>query len=146
MGYWPSAQRIAALTIEELKIKAKLGYRAANLIAIAKALTQGFPTMDELWEMDPQEAKKKLLTLRGIGDYSAELVMPRMGFPLDVWSAKIFHILFYGKNPENPRGAIPALRKVAEERWGEWKGYAFVYILNDLTKLSERIGFDLTQL
>jgi 3-methyladenine DNA glycosylase/8-oxoguanine DNA glycosylase len=146
MGYWPSAQRIAALTTEELKVKAKLGYRAANLIAIAKALTQGFPTMDELWEMEPQEAKKKLLTLQGIGDYSAELVMPRMGFPLDVWSAKIFHILFYGKNPQKPREAIPALRKVAEERWGDWKGYAFTYILNDLTMLSERIGFDLTQL
>jgi DNA-3-methyladenine glycosylase II len=146
MSYWPSAQRIAALTVEELKVKAKLGYRAANLIAISEALTQGFPTMDELWKMEPQEAKKKLLTLQGIGDYSAELVMPRIGFPLDVWSAKIFHILFYGKNPQNPREAIPALRKVAEERWGDWKGYAFVYILNDLTKLSERIGFDLTRL
>ena len=146
MSYWPSAQRIAALTIEELKVKAKLGYRAANLIAIAQALSQGFPTMDELWKMEPQEAKKKLLTLQGIGEYSAELVMPRMGFPLDVWSAKIFHILFYGKNPQSPREAIPALRKVAEERWGDWKGHAFVYILNDLTMLSERIGFDLTQL
>jgi len=145
MTYWPSPQRIAGLTVEELKVKAKLGYRAANLIAIANALTQGFPTMDELYRMEPHEAKKKLLTLRGIGDYSAELVMPRMGFPLDVWSAKIFHILFYGKNPQNPREVIPALKKVAEERWGGWKGYAFVYILNDLPKLSERVGFNLTQ-
>lgn len=144
--YWPSAKTIAAASVEELKSKAKLGYRAANLIAIAKTLTQGFPTMDELWKMKPEEAKEKLLTLQGIGDYSAELVMPRMGFPLDVWSAKIFHILFYGKNPQKPREAIPTLKKVADERWGEWKGYAFVYVLNDLAKLSKRIGFDLTQL
>ena len=143
--YWPSAETIAASTVEELKAKAKLGYRAANLTAIAKALTQGFPTMDELQAMQPEEAKKKLMMLRGIGDYSAELVMPRMGFPLDVWSAKIFHTLFFGKEPQKPREAIPNLKKEAEERWGDWRGYAFVYILNDLTNLSKRVGTDLTQ-
>ncbi len=143
--YWPSAETIATTSVKELQGKAKLGYRAANLVAIAKALRNGFPTMDELWAMEPEEAKKRLLTLRGIGDYSAELVMPRMGFPLDVWSAKIFQVLFYGKKPENPRDVIPALKKVAEERWGVWRGYAFVYVLNDLPKLSERIGVDLTQ-
>ena len=145
MRYWPSTETIAASTIEELKTKAKLGYRAANLIAIAEALQNGFPNMDELWAMEPEEAKKKLLTLRGIGDYSAELVMPRMGFPLDVWSAKIFHVLFFGKEPENPRKAIPSLKQKAEERWGKWRGYAFVYVLNDLPQLSKRIGVDLTQ-
>jgi DNA-3-methyladenine glycosylase II len=144
MKYWPSAETIAATPVKELQAKAKLGYRAANLVAIAKALRSGVPTMDELWAMEPEEAKKRLLTLRGIGDYSAELVMPRMGFPLDVWSAKIFHVLFYGKEPENPRDVIPALKKVAEERWGSWRGYAFVYVLNDLPKLSSRIGVDLT--
>jgi DNA-3-methyladenine glycosylase II len=145
MHYWPSAETIAASTVENLKAKAKLGYRAANLIAIAEALQNGFPNMDELWAMEPEEAKKKLLTLRGIGDYSAELVMPRMGFPLDVWSAKIFHVLFFGKEPENPRKAIPSLKQKAEERWRKWRGYAFVYVLNDLPQLSKRIGVDLTQ-
>ena len=145
MQYWPSAETIAATSVDELKAKAKLGYRAANLIAIAEALQNGFPSMDELWAMEPEDAKEKLLTLRGIGDYSAELVMPRMGFPLDVWSAKIFSVLFFGKVPEKPREAIPALKKVAEERWGEWMGYAFVYVLNDLPRLSERVGVDLTK-
>jgi 3-methyladenine DNA glycosylase/8-oxoguanine DNA glycosylase len=145
MRYWPSVETIAASTIEELKLKAKLGYRAANLIDIAKALQNGFPTMDELWDLGPEKAKKKLLTLRGIGEYSAELIMPKMGFPLDVWSAKIFHVLFFGKKPSKPREAISTLKKVAEKHWGNWKGYAFVYVLNDLPKLSDRIGVDLTQ-
>ncbi len=143
--YWPSAQTIASKSIQELKLEAKLGYRAQNLISIAKTLTQGFPTMNQLSAMDPEEAKKELLTLRGIGSYSAELVMPQMGFPLDVWSAKIFHVLFFGKEPQNPREAIPELKKIAEKRWGNWRGYAFVYILNDLAKLSKRVGTDLTK-
>jgi len=145
IGYWPSTKRIAATTIKELELKAKLGYRAKNLVAIAKALEAGFPTMDELYAMEPAEAKKKLLSLRGIGDYSAELVMPGMGFPLDVWSAKIFGVLFQGKVPDNPREAIPDMKKTAEERWGKWMGYAFVYVLNDLPRLSKRVGVDLTR-
>ena len=143
--YWPSAETFASKSAEELKSEAKLGYRAKNLINIAKKLTQGFPTMDQLYMMKPEEAKKKLLTLQGIGNYSAELIMPQMGFPLDVWSAKIFNALFFGKELQNPREAIPELKKVAEERWGNWRGYAFVYILNDLAKLSERIDIDLTK-
>lgn len=143
--YWPSPQKIAASTTDELKAKAKLGYRAAHLRAIAKTLKHGFPTIDELWIMKPEEAKKRLLTLQGIGDYSADLVIPRMGFPIDVWSAKIFHLLFFGKEPEKPREAIPLLKKTAEDRWGSWRGYAFVYVLNDLPRLSERLGVDLTR-
>lgn len=143
--YWPSVQTIASKSPQELKVEAKLGYRAQNLISIAKTLIQGFPTMDKLSAMEPEEAKKELLTLRGIGDYSAELVMPQMGFPLDIWSAKIFHVLFYGKEPQNPRETIPDLKKIAQQRWGKWRGYAFVYVLNDLAKLSEKVGTDLTK-
>jgi 3-methyladenine DNA glycosylase/8-oxoguanine DNA glycosylase len=143
--YWPSTEAIAAASVEELMGKAKLGYRAKNLKAIAAALIEGFPSADELYAMDSEEAKKKLLTLYGIGEYSAELVMPKTGFALDVWSAKIFSVLFEGKVPEQPRDAIPALKVAAEQRWGDWRGYAFVYILNDLPKLSKRIGFDLTK-
>ncbi len=143
--YWPSAEKIAGASVEDLRAKAKLGYRAANLRAIAQALQKGFPSMDELAAWEPPEAKKKLMTLRGIGDYSAELVMPTMVFPLDTWSAKIFSVLFFGKETDDPRETIFELKKTAEERWGKWRGHAFVYVLNDLPALSKRVGVDLTR-
>jgi len=68
-----------------------------------------------------------------------------MGFPLDVWSAKIVHILFFGKESDSPREAITALKEIGEKRWGKCRGYAFVCVLNDLPKISKRIGVDLTQ-
>jgi len=145
IAYWPALEKVAELEVDELKARAKLGYRAKNLIAIAKTLRDGFPTADELAEIPPDEAKKQLLTLRGIGDYSADIVTLGMGFPIDVWSAKIFSILLFGKEPESPRKAILELKKVAEERWGKWCGYAFVYVLNDLPRISERLGTDLTR-
>jgi DNA-3-methyladenine glycosylase II len=145
MRYWPSTKTVAELSVEELMAKAKLGYRAKNLKAIAEALNAGFPSIDELSQIPPEEARKTILSLRGIGDYSAELVMPRMGFPLDVWSAKIFSVLFNGEKPGDPRETIPALKEIAEKRWDGWMGHAFVYVLNDLPKLSKRLGVDFTK-
>ena len=84
------------------------------------------------------------MTLRGIGDYSADIIAPGMGFPIDVWSAKIFNILFFGKEPEFPRDEISRIKKEAEERWGKWRGHAFVHILNCLPNVSKRFGIDLT--
>ena len=142
--YWPSPKKIAATSVEELQAKAKLGYRAKNLVAIANTLEAGFPSMDDLSRMDSNVAKKKLMTLRGIGEYSAEMVMPGMGFPLDVWSAKIFSILLLDKLSDDPREAITILKKEADKRWGKWVGRVFVYVLNDLPRLSKRLGTDLT--
>jgi len=71
--------------------------------------------------------------------------MPGMGFSLDTWSSKIFSVLFRGKVPDNPRDAIPPLKKEANKRWGKWAGYAFVNVLNDSPKISKRIGIDLTK-
>jgi 3-methyladenine DNA glycosylase/8-oxoguanine DNA glycosylase len=145
IAHWPSPEKIAELKSDGLRNKAKLGYRAENLISIAKTLRDGFPTTDELAKMPPEEAKKQLMALRGVGEYSAEIVMPGMGFPLDVWSAKIFSILLLGKEPESPRDAIPELKRIAKERWGEWRGHVFVYVLNDLPRISKRLGIDLTR-
>ena len=37
-----------------------------------------------------------------------------------------------------------ALKVAAEQRWGNWRGYAFVYVLKDLPKLSAKLNIDLT--
>lgn len=146
IAYWPSPERIAETEVSELWKKCKLGYRAKVLRGIAEAVSKGFPTFQELEVMSADEAKAKLMELKGIGEYSADIVSPHFGFPLDVWSAKIFSLLLLGKKPESPRDSIPKLRKVAEERWGEWRGYVFTYVLNDIPNLARRFNLNLTEL
>jgi 3-methyladenine DNA glycosylase/8-oxoguanine DNA glycosylase len=143
--YWPSPARVAAATVEELMRVAKLGYRAKNLRSIAESLEEGFPGAEELSALTPEEAREKLMELRGIGPYAASIVVGERGFSLDVWSAKIFGVLLAGEVPDDPRGAIPGLTRLAVERWGPWTGHAFVYVLNDLENISKRIGVDLTR-
>lgn len=144
--YWPSPERIAKASVRELEERCKLGYRAKNLKGIAESVSKGFPTIQELEGMSAEEAKAKLIELKGIGEYSADIVSPHPGFALDVWSAKIFNVLLFGGKAESPRDIIPRLKKVAEERWGKWRGYVFIYVLNDLDNLSRKYNLDLTEL
>jgi hypothetical protein len=103
----------------------------------------GFPDIDDLSNLTAEEARDKLMELKGIGRYSAAIVVSERGFSVDVWSAKIFSILLKGIEPTDPRKVIPEIQKLATERWGKWTGHAFVYILNDLEKISNRIGVNL---
>jgi 3-methyladenine DNA glycosylase/8-oxoguanine DNA glycosylase len=146
VALWPSPETMAKTSIKDLMEKCRLGYRAKILKDIAKTLCKGFPTMRELEAMPPEESRRKLMELNGIGEYSADIVSPHSGFPIDVWSVKIFSLLLFGKQPENPRKAIPEIKKLADERWGAWKGYVFVYVLNDLENLSKSYGFDLMEI
>jgi len=141
---WPSAESIAEASVRDLQRKCKLGYRAKNLKAIAQSLVKGFPDMEELAVMTPEDAKAKLMELRGIGEYSAGIVSPHPEFPADSWSSRIFHILFFGRNTKVPKGVIGKVQQEAERRWGTWKGLAFIYVLNDLRGLSKRFGVDFT--
>jgi DNA-3-methyladenine glycosylase II len=144
--YWPSPAMIANKDFRELKERCKLGYRASVLKGIAQALCKGFPTLQELEAMTAEAAKAKLMELKGIGEYSADMVSPHPGFALDVWSAKIFGLLLLGKESETPRTVIPRLRKIAEKRWGRWRGYVLTYVLNDLPNLSKRFKLNLEEL
>jgi DNA-3-methyladenine glycosylase II len=146
ISFWPSPERIAKTEVKELKERCKLGYRGESLRSIAEAVRKGFPSLQELEKLSPEEAGAKLMELRGIGEYSADIVSPHPGFALDVWSAKIFSLLVYGEEAESPRSIIPRLKKLAEKRWGRWRGYVFTYVLNDLNNLSKRFNFDLTAL
>ena len=143
--YWPSPETIADTSVAELKRNCKLGYRSTFLKAIAETVRNGFPSVQELEKVSPEEAKLKLMELNGIGEYSADIVSPHSGFAVDVWSARIFHMLLFGSEPKSPRDVIGKLKRIAEERWGEWRGYVFLYVLHDLDRLSKRLSLNLTQ-
>jgi 3-methyladenine DNA glycosylase/8-oxoguanine DNA glycosylase len=144
IGTWPTPERMARLSAGELKRKCKLGYRAKYIVAIAKILAKGgFPSIDELKSMKPKDAKKKLMELPGIGDYSADIISPHGGFPIDVWSADVFGKLFYGREPKGGRDAIEKIKAEGIRRWGRWSWMAFFYVVQDLENLSRRLGMRL---
>jgi 3-methyladenine DNA glycosylase/8-oxoguanine DNA glycosylase len=131
----PSPERIASTKEAELKRKCGLGYRARALKRVARQISAGFPTLEELKKMSPQAAMTRLMELYGIGEYSAEMITPHPSFPLDVWSVQIFAKLFGVKLTDDPRSLIPRIKKLADRRWEKWRWLALVYVLNDLSNL-----------
>lgn len=143
---WPTPQSIMNTRLEELTEECKLGYRAKYLKSIAEAVFRGeCPSLKELAQMPFEEAKVELMKLRGIGEYSAEVILPHPEtFPVDSWSTQIFWKLFFpGEAAPSKHQAVQLVRKYAEERWGRWRSQAFVYVLCDLANLSKRLKVDL---
>jgi 3-methyladenine DNA glycosylase/8-oxoguanine DNA glycosylase len=96
--------------------------------------------MEDLEKMTAEEARTELLKLKGIGDYSAGIIGPHPSFPLDVWSVKIFAEVFGIELGEKPQESIPNVKKYAEERFGRWRHYVFLYVLHDLDNLELDAG------
>ncbi len=141
MKTWPTQKKISKLNYEELSKNCKVGYRAKNIVKLAKFLNENdFPTAEELEEMTSENAKKFLIELPGIGDYSADIINPNGGFPIDVWSAEVFGKLFFGKKPTNNRKAVEKVKTEGLRRWGEWSWMAFFYTVQDLENLSRKMG------
>jgi 3-methyladenine DNA glycosylase/8-oxoguanine DNA glycosylase len=141
---WPLPQRIANLNPEIFAKDCRIGYRAKRIVKLSeKLVTEGFPTLQELEKLSPEDAKKKLLELPGIGDYSADIINPHGGFPIDVWSVEVFGKLFFGIDPENNRQAVEEVKREGIRRWGKWSWMAFFYVVQDLESLSKRLNIKL---
>lgn len=134
--YWPSPTKIANTTTNDLMEKCNLGYRAKSIKKVAGTIAKGFPTILELNRLPEDQALKQLRSLYGIGDYSAQIISPHAGFPLDVWSARIFHEIIFGATPKESRKVIKKVEEEAKRRWDDYRWFVFVYVLNDLPKLS----------
>jgi 3-methyladenine DNA glycosylase/8-oxoguanine DNA glycosylase len=139
----PTAERIARLDPKAFARECKLGYRAKYIVASAKMIAEGFPDVQRIMAMPPDEAKEKLMELPGVGDYAADIINPHAGFPIDAWSVDVFGLLFFGKEPENRREAIEEVKREGVRRWGRWSWMAFFYVAQDLRNLSKRLGIQL---
>jgi 3-methyladenine DNA glycosylase/8-oxoguanine DNA glycosylase len=142
VGTWPLPKKIALLEASDMACK--FGYRAKLIVQLARKIDRdGFPTMKELKRSTPEEAKALLMELPGIGDYSADIINPHGGFPIDVWSVDVFGMLFFGKVPENKREAVKMVKAEGLARWGRWSWLAFFYVVQDLENLSKALGIEL---
>lgn len=132
---WPTAKEMAEVDPKDLWAKTKIGYRAERLVKAARFLAEHPISPDELSSLPEEEAVKRLREIPGVGPYSAGIILGTL--PLDVWSVVIFSELFLGRTPKDPRAEIPRVVARLTERWGKWRWFAFVYVVQDLEYLAE---------
>ncbi|QQG48205.1 MAG: hypothetical protein HY247_05460 [archaeon] len=139
----PPAERLALVDPVKLSRECKLGYRGKYVVGSAKMIADRFPSVGEISEMDPARARELLMELPGVGDYSADIINPKAGFPIDAWSVDVFGKLFFGREPKNARDAISRVKREGIRRWGPWAWMGFLYVAQDIGNLSKKLGIEL---
>lgn len=110
----------------------KIGYRANYVLGIAKYFLENEGLESELKKMEPEVAKNKLLEIRGVGPYTANLILfsylrcPNF-INFDVWNRKLLSTYLFGVD----NVPLQDLADECEKRWGRYKGYAALYIIEN---------------
>ncbi|KRF07148.1 DNA-3-methyladenine glycosylase [Paenibacillus sp. Soil766] len=130
--FWafPTPERIAALTTEDLTALQFTGKKAEYLIGVANLMAQGALSKAGLLAMsDFLAMEKELLRIRGIGPWTANYVLMRClrnpaAFPLaDVGLHNALkHVLGLEAKP-----SLEEIRQLAEG-WRGWEAYATFYL------------------
>jgi DNA-3-methyladenine glycosylase II len=128
---FPTAAQIAAMTVDDLKPLKITFKRMALMIDLAGQILSGQLDLEGLREVSPAEAYKRLLTIKGIGHWTAAVTLER-AFGHTDWVAYNDVVLQAATNRYllGGSGRIPA-ELVAEifARYGEHAGLAARYTM-----------------
>ncbi|WP_019416149.1 DNA-3-methyladenine glycosylase [Paenisporosarcina sp. TG20] len=134
--YWtfPSYQKIATITVDDLRKLQFTNRKAEYIIGIAVAMTKGHLLKEKLLqESDMKKVEKSLMAIRGIGAWSANYVMMKClrctsAFPLaDVG-------LHNALKTQLGLDQKPTLKEIEDlsKNWEGWQGYATFYLWRTL--------------
>ncbi len=125
---FPSAERLAALTQEELSV-CRLGYRDRYILETAAAVSaDGGKSLVRARSLSFDDAERYIRSLKGVGPKVANCILlfgllKYESFPLDVWMKRIMHEL-YGYDEKDMKG----MSSYARENFGEYSGFAQQYL------------------
>src|SRR6185295_4983848 len=123
-------ERLAALSEAELRA-CKMGFRAPNLLATARKVTNGEVALQGLQLMPCEEARAVLMNLAGVGRKIADCVLLfgygfQEAFPVDVWVMKALRELYFPRR----KPSAAQLRRFVETHFGPHAGYAQQYLFH----------------
>ena len=142
---FPSAKELAKASLDELK-ELKLGFRAERVKWLSTQVAEGKLDLERLPSLPTERLREHLMEIKWVGPWLAEATLLwRLkrpdAFPIDVWSARIFRAFF----PEVKDESTEGIRKFAEQRWKNYRGFAFYYLMCDREKLSKRLNIVLDE-
>jgi len=140
---FPTAKNLAEASLRELRL-CRLGFRAERVKKASELVSKGVFSLDDVKNLPYEEAKKKLMTLPGVGPKVADCVLlfafgKLEAFPIDVWMKRII-LEFYadhfehafvkkarGSKSPSPR-EYRAIGLFGRNYFGEYVGYAQEYL------------------
>lgn len=105
---FPTAEKIATLTLEDLQIL-RSGFRAKYILDAATKVANGEIDLYNLKNLTVDEARAELMKIKGVGPKVADCALlfshrHTEAFPKDVWIKRAMQVLFNG---DLPKEAVP---------------------------------------
>lgn len=125
---FPTPEALAQASEEAIR-ECKVGFRAPYILDAARKVTDGTIVLNELYTLTTEEARAKLMTIKGVGPKIADCILlfaySKMEvFPADVWIKRVVEGLYFkGENIK-----LKELQSFAKEYFGELAGYAQQYL------------------
>ncbi len=125
---FPEPNEIALLSEEYIREKYKVGFRAKYIKETSERIASGEFSLDEIKELPYEEAKKKLMSLPGIGPKVSDCILlfsfqKQEAFPIDVWVTRVMKTLYLGENATKKE-----IESAKKELFGDMCGYAQQYL------------------
>lgn len=127
---FPTAARLALASEADLRA-CKMGFRAPNLLAAARAVDSGQLDLAAVGVGSVDAAREQLMQLPGVGPKIANCVLLfaygyQQAFPVDVWVMKALRQLYFPKRRPKPE----RLRRFVNTYFGPNAGYAQQYLFH----------------
>ncbi len=123
---FPEPESIAGDAPEVFKTRVNLGYRAEYIHGLAVNIAEGSFSLDDLKDesVPTAEVRKKLKSIKGIGDYAAASMLMLLGrydeIPVDTVFRDFMSQNYFDEGAFDPKAAVEMYAD-----WGEWKSLAY---------------------
>jgi N-glycosylase/DNA lyase len=123
---FPKLEELLRITEDDFR-SLKTGFRAPYLCDAISHLKE-WGEMESFADLSYEEAKNKLMTIKGVGDKVANCVLLfglgyTNAFPVDVWIKRIMESIYFKEDTSKDK-----IMDYAKERFGEYGGYAQQYL------------------
>lgn len=133
---FPKPEVLAELQVDDLRPLQFSGSKAKYLIGVAQHISEGKINKEILQHLNYENAKAKLIELKGIGPWSADYVLMKCfrhatAFPIaDIG----IHHAIRNQLGWDRKPTIPEIEQLIEHWSPEWMGYATFYMWHSLLK------------
>ena len=126
---FPNPKDLACESPENIRL-CKVGYRDKYICGASAYAAENPNWADEIFSMDYKDAKRKLMSLPGVGPKVADCVLlfafeKYEAVPIDVWMERIFRTRYIGSEKKL---SYEKAAGYAREHFGKYAGYAQEYL------------------
>jgi 3-methyladenine DNA glycosylase/8-oxoguanine DNA glycosylase len=137
----PTPEQLAGAPLDAIRA-CGVGYRDRYIKAVAEAVAAGFD-VERLKDVPREQARQELMKLPGVGAYTADLGLiigarRQDGMFLDVYLREALRAFYF----DGERVPEAVLADFAEERWGPYRGLAWLYLTTNTEVWAQELGID----